>query len=80
MLKGAANALGSSEECLLFRHKQTATVIHGKQKSGYRNNKSPTTEILPLELLFFPPLQEIQTNILLAYVHIDTATMLLIVA
>lgn len=34
-------------------------------------NKSPTTEILPLELLFFPLLQEIQTNILLAYVHID---------
>lgn len=71
MLKGAANALGSSEECLMFRHKQTATFIHGKQKSGYRNNKSLTTEILPLEILFFPLLQEIRTNILLAYVHID---------
>lgn len=29
------------------------------------------TEILPLELLFFPLLQEIQTSILLAYVHTD---------
>lgn len=71
MLKGGANALGSSEERLMFRHKQTATFIHGKQKSGYRNTKTPTTEIFPLELLFFPLLQEIQTSILLAYVHID---------
>lgn len=70
MLKEAANALGNSEECLMFRHKQAATFINGKQKSSY-GNKSPTTEILPLELLFFPLLQEIQTNILLAYVHID---------
>lgn len=80
MLKRAANALGSSEECLMFRHKHPATFIHGKQKTGYRNNKSPKTEILPLQLLFFPLLQEIQKNILLAYVHIDTDTILSIVA
>lgn len=63
MLKGTANALGSSEKCLMFRYKQTATFIHGKQKSGYRNNKSPTTGILSLVLLFFPLSQEIRTNI-----------------
>lgn len=39
MLKGTANALCSSEKCLMLGYKQAATFIHGKQKPGYRNNK-----------------------------------------
>lgn len=39
MLKGTANALGSSEKCLMLGYKQAATFIHGKQKPGYRHNK-----------------------------------------
>lgn len=61
----------------MFTSKQTVTFIHGKQKSGYRNNKSPTTEILSLVLLFFPLSQEIWTNILPACVHIDSDTIFL---
>lgn len=53
MLKGAANALGSSEECLLFRHKQTATFIHGKQKSGYRNTKTTTNRNISIRAFIF---------------------------